>query len=362
VILGVQLATLVTLIALDKAHWRWRISGRGLAQTVVALAICAAFVGPWLYLVEKRSPGFIWTSTSHDVIRRMTEPLEQHKGPPGYYLLTAWATFFPWSLFLPMALIFAWRHRADARIRFAFAAVVGPWLLFELFRTKLPHYILPCFPPLAFLTADALLRCFKRDEDDLLRPTFLIGAAIWSVVIIAIGLAPWLATIRLSPIPVAATIAWTLIAILYAATVFTLFVAEKPRAAALAIAGGMVAAMLIAYGWYLPQARFFQLSKSIAAVLRRDGGVVAGRVQMIGYKEPSLAFYQGGTIREQPENNFLITHPPQDWPRWLTIRSDIWQTMPEHVQQRFTLLSTCQGWAYADKGKVVNVLVLRKRD
>ena len=38
------------------------------------------------------------------------------------------------------------------------AAVIGPWVMLECVRTKLPHYLLPCFPPLAFLTADAIVR------------------------------------------------------------------------------------------------------------------------------------------------------------------------------------------------------------
>jgi 4-amino-4-deoxy-L-arabinose transferase-like glycosyltransferase len=330
-------------------------------KVVVALAIVAAIVTPWLYLVEKRSPGFILTTASHDVLRRITEPLEQHKGPPGYYFFTAWATFFPWSLFLPMALIFGWRHRADDKVKFAFAAVIGPWLMFEFFRTKLPHYVLPCFPALAYLTADALVRCFRGKENDLLRPSFLIAAAIWAMAVLALGLAPWLAIRMFNPIPIAATLAWTIVAIAYAATVFALFVAEKPKIAAGAMAGGMVAAMLIAYTWYLPSASFFRLSVCLADALKRDGATIPGQVQMIAYKEPSLVFYQGGTIREQPENDFLLTHPESSWPRWLTIRSDIWTKMPPDVRDKWIVLAATNGWAYADKGKIVEVFILRKK-
>ncbi len=222
-----------------------------------------------------------------------------------------------------MAMIFGWRHRSNLRIRFAWAAVVGPWIFFELVRTKLPHYDLPCFPALAFLVADALVRCFGGEEDDLVRPSFLIGAAIWAVAVLALGFVPWLAVKKLSPIPLGATIAWSLVAIAYAVTVFAFFVAEKPRHAVAAMAGGMAAAIIVAFGFYLPNAWFFRLSSSVADVLKRDGATVPGQEQMIAYKEPSLAFYQGGTIREQTENDFLVTHPPTDWPKWLTIRSDV---------------------------------------
>ena len=40
-------------------------------------------------------PLFLSTTLGHDVLKRAVKPLEGHKGPPGYYLLTIWATFFP---------------------------------------------------------------------------------------------------------------------------------------------------------------------------------------------------------------------------------------------------------------------------
>jgi len=287
--------------------------------------------------------------------------MEKHAGPPGYYLATIWGTFFPWSLFLPMSLIFAWRHRANPRIRFAFAAVIGPWVMCEIIQTKLPHYVLPVFPPLAFLTADALIRCFRSQEDDMVRPSFLIGAAIWSVAVLAIGLAPWLVIRSFTPIPIAATIAWSVVAIAYAVTVFALFVAEKPKAASGAMAGGMILAMLIALAWYLPAAWFMRLPVRVADVLLRDGATTPEQVQMIGYKEPSLAFYQGGTIREQREDDFLLTHAPEDWPMWIVIRGDLWERIPTSTKGQFDVLDVAKGWSYADKGRIREVIVLRKR-
>jgi hypothetical protein len=100
-------------------------------------------------------------------------------------------------------------------------------------------------------------------------------------------------------------------------------------------------------------------------VLHRNGGAAestqAGDVQMIGYKEPSLAFYQGGTIREQSENDFLQTHPPQQWPQFLTIRQDVWRDIPREAKAKLEVLGECRGWAYADRGRTWTVIVVRKR-
>ncbi len=115
-----------------------------------------------MILVEKRHPGFISTALNHEIKDRAASGLKGHKGPPGYYLVSIWPTFLPWSLVLPLAFVMGWKNRRDPRIRFALAAVIGPWVMFEAVQTKLPHYLLPCFPPLAFLAADAILRSLRR--------------------------------------------------------------------------------------------------------------------------------------------------------------------------------------------------------
>jgi 4-amino-4-deoxy-L-arabinose transferase-like glycosyltransferase len=335
-----------------------------IAKFLLAIAIIAAVVGPWMHLVEKRSPGFIWSSLSRNVIERTLEPLEQHKGPPGYYFITLWGTYFPWSLFLPVTIWLAFRHRNLPAIRFAIAACVGPWIMFELVRTKLPHYLLPAFPPLAFLTADALVRCFRGQYDDLVRRGFIAAAGAWAIIVIGIGILPWLALRAFEPIPLLATTAVTAVAVVYALAVFVRFQLRLPRAGALAMGAGMMLAMVIIFGWYLPQAWFLQLSPRLATILIDHGAgaenTQSGDVQMIQYKEPSLAFYQGGTIREQPENNFLLTHPVEDWPRWLVIREDVWNQMPARVKSNLELVGAQRGLDLADRGRVWTVYVLRK--
>ena len=75
---------------------------------------------------------------------------------------------------------------------FALSAVVGAWGMFECFQTKLPHYLLPVFPPLAFLTADAIVRCLRGEHEDLTtRGTiFAIGASAKRFVSIRALIAP----------------------------------------------------------------------------------------------------------------------------------------------------------------------------
>jgi 4-amino-4-deoxy-L-arabinose transferase-like glycosyltransferase len=396
VVLGVMATTVIVLAALNwKKIWQGRRGGWGFEvvvpegstgvgpvsgisegqrhgrdghatlKTFAAIAIVLAIALPWAILVERRAPGFLLTSTSHDVARRIFEPLEQHKGPPGYYLLVVWGIFFPWSVLLPMTLVHAWRNRAEPRVRFCLAAIIGPWLMMECVATKLPHYLVPIFPALAYLTADAIVRGLRHEHRELDSGGMRATIAICSIVILVFALLPWLLLGRFHDLPIAAMIAFSIVGIGFALAVYFPFQRHHPGRGLVMMGLGMMLAMGVAFGWLLPEARFLQLSSCLADVLHRNGGgadqTLAGDVQMIAYKEPSLAFYQGGTIREQSENDFLAVHPPTDWPKWTVMREDVWKNTPDSVKRKLDVIGSCRGLDLADSGRTWTVYVLRKR-
>jgi hypothetical protein len=80
---------------------------------------------------------------------------------------------------------------------------------------------------------------------------------------------------------------------------------------------------------------------------------------MIDYKEPSLAFYQGGTIREESRDDYLSTVDPIFWPTWIVVSDDVLKKTPEAKRQMLSLIGSVRGWDYAGKG-IVQVRVLRR--
>jgi 4-amino-4-deoxy-L-arabinose transferase-like glycosyltransferase len=323
------------------------------------ILIVAAIVLPWAILVERRSPGFLWATTRHDVLQRITEPLEQHYGPPGYYLLVLWGIYFPWSVLLPLTFVNAWRHRDEPIIQFALAAVIGPWLMLECVQTKLPHYLLPIFPPLTFLTADAIVRCLRGEHPDLTARGTRGAIAVWGLIVIGLALAPWFATARGMGGSMHVAAAMAVIGVVYATAVFAMFQFRRPQAALATMGLGMFAIMLALFGLFLPSVEPLKLSIRIADILRPYGDSLD--VQMIQYKEPSLAFYQGGSIREQPKNDFFMNHPFEQWPEWTVIRDDVWGRMPHEVKDRLEVVGSARGLDVADRGRTWTVWVVRKR-
>ena len=329
-------------------------------KTFAAILIAAALILPWVVMVNHRAAEFLRTTLSHDVWDRMMTPLEQHTGPPGYYLLTIWATLFPWSLFLPLAIGLAFRYRANPQTRFALAAAIGPWFMLELVRTKLPHYLLPAFPPLAFLIGEAIVRTLRKQHDEIYRRGFLIGVGVWALLIALATAGPWVTVMAVRPLPWMGMITLTTIGLLLAITVFILFLQKQLAKAAVLMGIGTFAMVIAAYGLYLPNAQFLQISPRVASVLKANGATERGQVGMYEYMEPSLAFYQGGTIRELATIRFL---PP--WAgmfrEWMVLPKEKFDAAPDSLKNEFDVIATVRGLAYADRMKWKDVMVIHRK-
>jgi len=78
-----------------------------------------------------------------------------HKGPFYYYLLEFPVDFFPWSIFIPSACIYFWKHRSRCaqQMLFPLAWFLGTFLFFSLISGKRSLYLLPLYSAAALLMA-----------------------------------------------------------------------------------------------------------------------------------------------------------------------------------------------------------------
>jgi 4-amino-4-deoxy-L-arabinose transferase-like glycosyltransferase len=304
VVLGILLATMLVLAVLDvgeewksTAAWKRAIAWWPKTHPLRGLFIIALICGPWLILIHDREPKFLSSAIYHDVYQRATSGLEGHKAPPGYYTVLVWGMFFPWSILLPAMAVRCWKRRRLPAVRFALAATVGPWIMFEILATKLPFYVLPAFPMLAFLAADTVVG-MQRKGSSLPRISTGLGIA-------------------------------------------------------------MACLVVVAYEFVLPQVAWLRVSQRVADILHANN---ASHAIMIDYKEDSLPWCEGGTIRGQRENDYLIHTSPSDWPKWVVLTGEIWHQTPRAIQQQFDVIGNpVHGLAYADHLRTVDVYVLRKR-
>ncbi|NBT13371.1 MAG: hypothetical protein EBS56_07300 [Planctomycetia bacterium] len=139
------------------AVWSALRSVRIVTLTLSMLAVAA----PWYVAVGLRTGG-AWPAGFFLVhnVGRFAAPMEKHGGSVLYHPLGLLVGFYPWSCFLPLALVLAgWRlwKRIDPP-RSAAVTLVLLWLVvwvggFSAAATKLPNYIMPAYPAAALVVA-----------------------------------------------------------------------------------------------------------------------------------------------------------------------------------------------------------------
>jgi 4-amino-4-deoxy-L-arabinose transferase-like glycosyltransferase len=121
---------------------------------------------PWHILAAVRNPGFLWYYFVNEQFLRFLgkrQPLDYESISLPIFWALALAWLFPWSVFLPALRHLAriWRGSGDedtaardaVKICFCWALVV---FVFFSVSSRIEHYSMPIFPPLAILTGAAL--------------------------------------------------------------------------------------------------------------------------------------------------------------------------------------------------------------
>ncbi|HMC09866.1 MAG TPA: hypothetical protein VKH44_01195, partial [Pirellulaceae bacterium] len=145
-------------------------------RPITALAMVLLVAGPWFAAVAWQTQGeFLTGFFGVHHFHRFTSAMDNHPGPPFYYLLAICVGFFPWSIFLsPCCIDLIRRMRSresqsgDELHRPADALLVA-WIIvwvgfFSLASTKFPHYVIPAYPALALLTACFIDRWIANTE------------------------------------------------------------------------------------------------------------------------------------------------------------------------------------------------------
>lgn len=124
---------------------------------IAAIVVVALVAGPWYAAVGFQTDGeWLHGFFFEHNLERAIEAKENHHGFIGFYPVMLVAGFFPWSIFALPVVIETCRRlmRKDPwQPGYLFAVC---WLAvylgaFSLARTKLPNYILPCYPAAAIL-------------------------------------------------------------------------------------------------------------------------------------------------------------------------------------------------------------------
>lgn len=299
-------------VFLTAASWgvftgEWAVFRRLRFRTGIPLYL--ALLLPWVVAASVTTQGGVLSvGLGHHVIRRSLEPLEGHRGFPGFYLFTPLLTFFPWVFLLPAALLSNWKTAWRRPDRLFLAAVwAGPFLMFELVQTKLVHYMLPAFPALAILLAEHFAACLSAAAPAgcaLLRRCARAAAVVLFAVFIVLVLqsGPILDRAGLASLekPAFQTIAALL---LLTGTGFALIAGGRLRGGLACVAAGPAVFTLLLALVLAPPLRLLQPAPDAARVARELAGE-GKAVAVLGASEPSVVYYLN-PVRPRPDAHAL---------------------------------------------------------
>jgi len=144
------------------------------------IALFLAIALPWVLLVQRANPDFLWFFFVREHFLRFTTKMHHRYQPFWYFLPIVVGGLLPWLAFAGRAVRAAWEARdgylpAEDR-RFLFCWVLFIFLFFSFSSSKLITYAAPLFPPLAVLFGRALDLWADR-EDGSVRCRFPLALA-----------------------------------------------------------------------------------------------------------------------------------------------------------------------------------------
>jgi len=129
---------------------------------ILGAALFLAIVAPWYLAAEARNPGYLYYYFWEEHFSRFATA-EFDRAEPWYYFIgVGWVGFVPWTILLPLVAKEVWQDKSNDTTLYWILWVALPFLFFSVSKSKLPHYILPIFPPLAMLAASALVRLYQQ--------------------------------------------------------------------------------------------------------------------------------------------------------------------------------------------------------
>jgi len=279
--------TAAALSIIDRSA-RWLIGLKPIAGIFWLLLL----VLPWfIAIVAKSGDSFFAESIGNDLFAKVGAGQESHGAPPGLYFVLFWVTFWPGSMLVGLAAPAVWNVRREPGAKYLLAWIVPSWIVFEIVLTKLPHYVLPLYPPIAILAAGIL------DHQALSRRRWLEAGTVWWF-IIATVLAVGMIAAHIALGEQLGLLAWPFAggAIIFALFAWLLY---RVDGAERSLLRAIAASLCVAFGVYATT--FPAISELFPAVELADyvheANCYDPMVATAGYHEPSLVFLVGTNLR-----------------------------------------------------------------
>jgi 4-amino-4-deoxy-L-arabinose transferase len=166
----------------------WEGRWRGLFRIWWIPVLTALMVSlPWAIMIHIREPDFWHFFFWNEHVRRFMAENAQHSHPVWYFFLVVPGAALPWTFLFPATISGLKLEGSKSKLlRFAICWFVFPLLFFSACKGKLLTYILPCFPPLAVITAIGLQKYIEGGREKAFNTGALLSALLTGLVAVSL--------------------------------------------------------------------------------------------------------------------------------------------------------------------------------
>lgn len=205
-------AVIVTWLVFSRRHRQV-----GKAVSLVGILVFLATVLPWIVLVQRENPDFLWFFFVHEQFLRYTTTIHDRYEPFWFFVPIVVGGLVPWIAFLRRIAVAvrasAEEFLAGEAIAFLLSWILVIFLFFTFSKSKLPTYMAPIFPPLAVLFGRGLEIWTDREDGSVrCRAPLALAAALAAAMVFLpdagrhhLEMREWIAVTAL---PAALVLAW----------------------------------------------------------------------------------------------------------------------------------------------------------
>lgn len=284
-----SLTTILGLIAADRGFgWLKRL------RPLWGVPLMLAMASPWaIALALNPEPELVAATWGDGFLSKIAGPQEMnYRALPGIFVVGSWLGLLPGVIFLPMAIAYLWKNRAEAPQRFLLAWIFAYLLALEALSGKPPLYSMQSIMP-AILMAVAMMvagRAVTMPEKFWAR-RLNGGFALLHDALPALGLMALL--IILAPPAWALAGLLGILALIAVGLAIFAALSNRPHASIGLSILGALAVYWGAFQFALPSLERVWLSPRLGEVARAVEPCVPGAVALAGYSEPSAIFVLG---------------------------------------------------------------------
>jgi len=290
------------LIVETRRRWFWRLGWLWGVPVMLAIAL------PWYVAAAYLDSGLVDRFVMYDILKRIWQPLESHRGWPGFYIVVGLLDLWPWSAFLAPVMITAWRRRSEPIMKFLLCWLVCPTFALECVSTKMLHYWLGVLPAYCLLFGLAAEAWFDRSDTIWQRWSSSVrNVVVATFLVLAVGLFA-MSQVMFGCIQLGLAFQGTTLAIL---AVISLMVWRRSLGWAVGtVAGSTAVAVLVAYCVTLPGLEQYKFGKHLADKMR-DYREPGRQFALVSWREPSTIFYLNEGTKP------VLTGWAKDVPGWM---------------------------------------------